>query len=478
MKKHNLLKYFALTILIISSCSDLTDLNNDPNAASKVPAETLLTYSQFEFYDNLADITLNAEWGMLMPQYWSQNEYAEESRYVVTESTFNTPWQALYANVLEELEIASQNLLAEETIAQDLPKRDNKLALIKVMKAQVFAVLTDSFGDIPYSQALNVEEHPLPAYDSQEDVYKGILATLDEAYKMFDANAGSFDSGDIIYNGDVALWKKFTKSLMLKYAIRVYDKAPALSEKYAKIAATDLISSNADNATFKFGTAPDRSNPLWRNLVIRNRDDYCVSEFLVETLKGKSDPRLEKYAAPLKNGTIKGMPYGLTDNEATLLKKVTSRPNASVREAQTPFNILTYAEVQFLLAEAYQNSILVGNAADSYAKAIEASMQQWGITDATSISNYIAANPYNAATWKKSIGEEKWTALYMNGLEAWSEWRRLDYPVLEVPVAAVVKTIPVKLPYPISEIQNNNNNLSKVTASPTSITTKVWWDAN
>ena len=172
------------------------------------------------------------------------------------------------------------------------------------------------------------------------------------------------------------------------------------------------------------------------------------------------------------------MPYGLSDNDATLLKKTTSRPSDNVRKATSPSIILSYAEVQFLLAEAYQRNILSVNAEEAYKKGIKASLNYWGIKDTAKVEAYIESQPYNASNWKKSIGYQKWVSLYMNGLEAWAEWRRLDQPELKVPKDALLDQIPTKLPYPISEISNNSKQLNKVTSSPTKITDKVWWDVN
>jgi hypothetical protein len=105
-------------------------------------------------------------------------------------------------------------------------------------------------------------------------------------------------------------------------------------------------------------------------------------------------------------------------------------------------------------------------------------MNYWGISDDTAIDSYVASNAYNSANWKMSIGNQKWIALYMNGFEGWNEWRRLDYPILTVPAAAQLSTIPVRMPYPLSETQSNSKQLELVTSSPADMTTKVWWDKN
>ena len=338
-------------------------------------------------------------------------------------------------------------------------------------------ILTDGFGDIPYSQALNIE-YDLPGYDSQELVYNSMLSTLSSAASTYDLNSPSFAKGDIIYNGDAAKWKKYTHSLLLRLAMRIVDADPSTASTYITAASTDLISSLSEEAIFNFDTTPDRANPLWRDVVQNSRDDFCVSELLVTTLSSKSDPRLDKFSKETTTGSIIGMPYGLTDNEATLLKPTTSRPDESLRQTTSPSVIFSLAEVQFLLAEAYERGILSGSAESAYANAIKASMNYWGITDDSAINSYISSQPYNSSNWKESIGMQKWIALYMNGYEAWAEWRRLDYPQLVVPSAAVETSIPTKLPYPRSEVSNNSASLGKVSTTPGSIVKKVWWDIN
>lgn len=476
MKKIKIYTLLMLTIALFSKCDDgLTELNIDPNSAVKVSPSTLLTTAQYTYYNTVAGVGINAGWGLLMTQQWAENEYTEDSRYNQDITFFSGTWNGMYASVLKELDAAKELVEGEDITAAI---KNNKKAILDVMSTQVYAFLTDGFGSVPYTEALTDVSNPV--YDSQEVIYKGILKTLEDAKNSFNASSSSFSSGEIIYNGDISSWIKLTNSLMLRYAMRIVDKDPVTADKYVKMAGTNLISSNAESALFVFDSNPARANPLFINNspLLGNRDDFAVSEYLVTTLNNLGDPRLEKFAKKTPTGTIVGMPYGLLDNAATALKPSTSRPNDNVRAATTPHVIMSYAEVQLLLAEAYQRNILTGNASDAYGNAITASMNYWGITDATAISNYITANPYNASNWKESVGVQKWIALYMNGFQAWNEWRRLDYPQLSAPADASINTIPVRMPYPLTETQTNSAELNKVTTDPGDMTTKVWWDVN
>lgn len=476
MKKIKKYGLMLMSVALLTQCDDnLTDLNVDPNSAVTVAPSTLLTTAQYYFYNTTQGVTVNADWGQLMVQQWSQTEYTEDSRYNQDINFFNGTWSTMYASVLKELD-AAKILVESQDLSADII--NNQKNIIDVMSSQVFAFLTDGFEKVPYTEAIG--ENSLPKYDSQEVIYKGILETLENAANTFSTSSQSFTSGDIIYNGDVSKWIKLTNSLMLRYAMRIADVDLATATRYINLASSNLISSNDENALFTFETSLVRSNPLYRNYtpLDGNRDDYAVSEYLVNTLTSLGDPRLAKFANNASSGSIVGMPYGLSDNDATVLKPDVSRPNDNVRSATTPHVIMSYAEVQLLLAEAYQRGILTGNAATAYANGVTASMNYWGITDAAAIATYVSNNAYDAANWKMSIGTQKWVALYMNGFQAWNEWRRLDYPQLSAPAAAVINSIPVRMPYPLSETTSNASQLDLVTTNPNDMQTKVWWDVN
>jgi len=463
-------------LLGFSACEDVTDLNVDPNNPVDVPAINLVTQAEYALNNLLWSRGLNIEWTMLMTQHIAQNEYAEESRYTVDGNDFDGEWSTFYAGVLNELSIARDMIVADENIPAD--RKANQLAIIDILQVHAYQNMVDLYGNIPYSQALNSTEFPLPKYDNQQDIYMSLFTTLESAINSLDESAGSFDSGELIYNGDVSMWKKLGNSLMLRLAMRVVDVDQATASKYINQAAGGAFTSNDDNALFVFSSDPNIANPLYRDAVIGNRDDFAVTDVLVDNLKAMGDPRLEKYAKPTNSGDIVGMPYGLTDGEAFALKSTTSRPNDDVRAAQAPAVLMDYAEVQFILAEAYQRGILGGDAAAAYAEGVKASMNYWGITDDAAIDAYIAANPYDAGNWKESLGWQKWIAFYMNGPQAWAEWRRLDYPELEVPAAATNPAVPVRLPYPVSEQTRNGSALGEVTDNPNDLNTKMFWDVN
>lgn len=471
--KNNIYSFLAILFagILLTGCGDgLIDLNDDPSKPTNVPAVNLVTGAQHNLFATVHGTGLNAEWGKLMTQQWAQNEYAEESRYEVDGTSFNGTFNTLYASVLSELNNAEGLIGADATLTD--ARKNNQLAIIAVLKGYAFQILTDGFGAIPFTQALSLE-YPNPEYDSQEVVYKGILELYSGAIaKMTDGP--SFDAGELVYQGDMAKWKKLANSLMLRAAMRVSNVNEGLAKEYLGKVSGEFITNAAENAVYTFDDNQAVANPLWRNKEVGKRDDYCVSELLVKHLEDTSDPRLPVFVNELATGGYVGMPYGLPDGDAFNLKGLTSRPGDALRSKRTPHVLIGAAQVNFLLAEAYQRGLLSGNAEDAYKAGVTASMEHFGVDGAA----YLAANAYDASNWKKSIGEQKWLALYHDGFEAWNEWRRLGYPELSTPAAAKIDVIPVRLPYPLSEQTNNGSSLDKVASDPNDLKTKLWWDVD
>lgn len=477
MKNIKLISFVVITFFVgIVGCSDFDDLNIDPNNPTSADPSTLLSRAQFVLFNTLHDMPMNAGFGMLMVQHLAENEYTEDSRYNQDQTFFEGVWAGMYTEVLKELSTAYDFIESSE-LADAV--KTNQMNIIDVMQVYTYMFLSDSWGDVPYSTAIN-DEYDLPSYDTQEDIYTDLMGRLASAAGSFNENAASFSSGDLIYNGNISSWKKFTHSLLFRMAMRVSEKSPGLANQYLSTAASNLITNAADNALFRFDGDPAYSNPLWVNAVLGNRDDYSVSEILVNTLKDRNDPRLTVYAKESASGGYIGMPFGISDNDATVLNPGTSRPNDRVRSATEPMMIITNSEMYFLLAEAYERGLLTGDAENAYEMAITASMNYWGISDTDAINVYISqANVrYDSSNWKQSIGMQKWLALYTCGVEAWSEHRRLDAPTLPVPSLAALNAIPVSLSYPTSEISNNSESLGAVTSEPTSYSNRVWWDVN
>jgi hypothetical protein len=294
-------------------------------------------------------------------------------------------------------------------------------------------------------------------------------------------SAGSFGAADLVNAGSAAKWKKFANSLRLRLAVNIYDAEPtyAATEIVAAVTA-GTIASNTDNVKLAYLGAQPNANPLYVDLVASGRNDFVPANTLVNKMNTLSDPRRAKYFAfNTGQSTYVGGIYGAGNTYANYCVI-----NPTLTAAAYPGTIFDYTEVEFLLAEAAAKGVAVGGTAESHYNAgITASMESWGVATAD-IATYLARTDvaYTTATgtYKQKIGEQAWLALYNRGFEAWTSYRRLDFPVLAAPVGAYngITSVPVRFSYPAKEQTLNNAN---VTAAITAIggdalSTKIFWD--
>ena len=487
----NSLIYNPVVLLLllgtIPACNDLGDMNIDPNEPTAVPAEGLVTHAMYTSANLYWSRIYNFEYGMLLTQHFAQAEYTTQQRYEFGAADFDFIWGWIYAGdnlanqgALGDFREAKRLINEDEGLAA--PVKANQLAVLEIMEAFLFQVTTDTWGDIPYSEALQPEEFFQPRYDAQASIYEDLISKVSSAVAAISIGAPGFSSvGDLIYYGDMDGWQKFGNALLLRMGMRIADVNPSLAGSTVSAAlGGNIYLDIADEATLVFDESNDvNANPFWRDAQVfgGSRDDFRITEELLGTLQAMGDPRETLYADPTLTGTYVGMPYGLEDGPSFALKNSTSRFTETLRQKTAPACLLRYSEVKFLHAEAIERGFVTGDAATEFNAAVTAAMNEWGITDQAVIDSYLAANPYDAANWKESIGLQMWIALYGNGLEAWATWRRLDYPELQVPAAAVHPFIPVRGLYPTSEDGTNSINMLAVPYEDV-MSTKLWWDVN
>ena len=471
---------FILSGLFLSTASckkELAGINTNPNSTENPQPDYLLTAAEKLTADAYWGVDNNLNSSLLFIQHWAKIQYTDPDRYIFNNSSFTSLWKQLYGQSITDL---------NKVIAiGDEQQNKNYKGVALTLRSWAFQILTDAYGDIPYKQAGNIDSFLTPVYDPQKDVYLGLLNDLKTAQTLFDPS-GPTIQGDAIYGGNIASWKKFTNALRLRIALRIADQEPDL----AKQVFTDIQSeggawfeSNADLAALIYQDSPNQ-NPV--SLTFDTRQDYRISKTIVDRLAALNDPRLPIYAQPTDDAPhgYVGVPNGLTTGDANNLGlSKTSRPGDYFRAPHAPAVIVSYAEVLFGLSEAVSRGFITGNAADLYNKAVLASLDQYGIKDATITANYLAqpSVQYNAANFKKSLGDQKWIALFGQGLEAFAEWRRLDYPQLAPAVAGTLGgKMPVRLIYPGSEQTLNDANYTKAVQDQGAdlLTTKLWFDKN
>lgn len=482
MNKNNLknIIFYLLAALAftISSCvKELDKVNVNPNATQIAQPDYLLTAAIKTTSDTYWGVSNNLNSSLLFVQHWAKIQYTEEDRYIFSNSSFSSLWSTGYSQSITGL-----NKIID---ISETAKNPNYKGVALVLRSWVFLLLTDAYGDIPYTQAGNIDSFITPKYDHQKEVYLGLLADLKNAQSALDPS-GKPIAGDVIYNGNIGQWKKLANSFRLRIALRIADREPEKAKQVlAEIAAEGdpFINSNADNAQLNYLSSPHQ-NPVSASFETRN--DYRISKTIVDQLFELNDPRLAVYASKTETATPQqyvGVPNGLTTSDASNLGFAkTSKPGEYFRTPQAPAVIISYAEVLFGLAEAAARGLTDDDAEALYLQAIKASLNQYNIPDAQA-ANYIAqaSVQYDATNFKKSIGVQKWIALFGQGLEAFAEWRRLDYPQLTPAVAGVLDgKIPLRFIYPGTEQSLNGANYKAGVEAqgPDLLTTKLWFDVN
>lgn len=492
-------KYIKFGLLSIGICFSACDkrfetLNTNPNEPSKTSTSFLLTNAQKTMMDYTWDEWFNSRWGNQLAQYWSSNQYSNESRYEFRPTVTNEYWGLFYSRSLQDLQ---EIIRLNESAPGDyvgFGKNANQIAIAKVLQTWLYQNMTDCWGPIPYSQALQGATYPFPKYDSQRDIYLGMISKLNEAIAAFDVSDVTVQ-GDVIYGGDVTKWKKFANSLKMRVALRMADvEATAAATAISEAIASGVFTSNADNALFVYMAGAPNNNPQAEDFKTRN--DQCASNIMVDELNRLGDPRVGFYYEPAVNtGTYVGEVYGLSEANAALTPNdAVSQRNAQVLAENAPGIYLDYAQVEFMLAEAAERGISTpSSAATHYNNGIAASMQYWdanGTLTATDINNYLAQATVDYATlktggetWKQIIGRQKWIALYMQGVQGWAEYRRLDFGILQAPADGALEgtNVPGRLKYPDDEQTLNGTSYTEglnTLGGADNQDTKLWWDVN
>jgi hypothetical protein len=476
--KYSAIILSATLLLTVTSCKKtLEDINKNPNASENAQPDYLLTGAIKNIADTYWGTANNMDASLLFVQNWSKIQYTDPDRYIYSNSSFQELWTTAYTKGITNFN--------EIIRLADVQSNPNYKGVALVLRSWTFSLLTDAYGDIPYKQAANIKEFLTPAYDKQRDVYFALLDDLEAAQASLNAS-GPVIAGDIIYNGNIGKWKKFANSLRLRIALRIADREPEKAKQIlADIQAegSGYISDNSEIAQLIYSTSPNQ-NPI--SNLFDTRDDYRISQTIVNKLFALNDPRLPIYAGKTQDPTPKtyvGLPNGLLVGDASNYGFTkTSKPGTYFLAPGAPAVIISYAEVLFDRAEAAARGFTTEDPATLYKSAIQASLQQYNV-GANDIATYLAlpAVQYDASNYKKSIGDQKWIALFGQGLEAFAEWRRLDYPQLTPAVAGTLGgKIPVRFIYPGTEQSLNGINYQAAVASQGAdvLTTKLWFDVN
>ena len=476
------MKKILLIALILGStisCEDFEGWNIDEKNPSEVPAAFLLTNAQRNFYRQMTIPSVNSNISKQLAQHWTTTTYNDETNYdMVQRDIGGNWWFSHYVNVMIDI-VEAKRIIAEKEA--NAGTAANKIAILDLFQSFVWQVVVDSYGNVPYSEALQGNANLIPKYDDDAEIYADVMRTIDVALNSLNETEGSFGGEDLVYGGDVASWRKFGNTLKFKMAVRIADVDAATAGTAAKEAmAAGLLESNADNAAFPFETSPPNTNPNWEALVQSGRNDYIIANTFADIMNTLNDPRSAVFMDDNQGVPYKGGIYGASNtySEYTWVGQKFKQPDLEGI-------VMSYDEANFLMAEAAEKGIIDGGTAAAklyYEAGIKASMNYWvPEVDDAGIAGYIAQPTvaYNSAEWNKSIGQQKWIALYGRGFEAWCSWRLLDYP--EMNIAAVSQeSVPRRYIYPNDEPQVNGANYeaAKAAMGGDLKSNRVFWDVN
>lgn len=475
MKSVKLLSIIASASFLATSCSKFGDTNNNPNGATDPSTAAMLSGVEA----GLGSFATQTREG-LFSQYFSETQYTEVSNYALPKIDFD----ATYSGALFDL----QNVIRYNTDAEKLAlsakfgSANNQIATARILKAFIFWQITDKWGDIPYSEALRGEEELTPVYDSQETIYKDLIKELKEANAQFDAGAAA--SGDLLYRGSAAAWKRLANSLRMLIALRTSKVYPNPGEwaatefAAAYNDANSYINDSTQNLALYYpGTAAYRSP--WYNLY-NGRADFGESKTMTDLMAAFSDPR----QAAFGSSTI-GFPYGLTRGDAVVFGE--NNPNyawvlaSAKRAAGAPVVAISSAHVLLAIAEARQRGWITGSVDDAYQKGISESWRQWGVRG--DLTAYMGQGIVSLAGGNElqKIQLQQYFAFYPDGSHAWANWRRTGIPAL-IPspnASNPGKQIPRRftygsLAYSVNG-ENTNAAIGRLTGGDTP-DARVWWD--
>ncbi|MEZ4773619.1 MAG: SusD/RagB family nutrient-binding outer membrane lipoprotein [Bacteroidia bacterium] len=467
-------KILSLLILVLTSyaCTNhFEEINTNPNEAVEVSGDLLLPTVIF----NLADMSVNQSYGFgdVVAQYTANYEYNDIDIY---RWTSDGRFWGMYDYLQDISDIKAFG------VKNALP---NYEAVALILEAYCFSILTDAYGDVPYTQANRAAEGIIsPAYDTQESIYEGILSSLEKANTLIDPS-GTI-SGDILFQGNMNKWKKFANSLTVRLLMRisnVKDISSTLQQMVDNPATYPVFESTGDDAIYYYaGSTPDLS-PYSSG---RGREyEYFIAmptNHFVDLLLANNDPRIHEWLGYKVNddgsleylGVAPGQVLGDIGRPGDFSSKDTSYFS---EPAKISGIFMTYSELNFILAEAAETGLISGNAQNYYEAGVQASFAQWNVEMSADFLTTVV--PYEAGNTDR-IFEQKWLALYHTSVEAWFDWKRTGKPAFLQPGPGNLNgnKIPVRLMYPSLEqsVNGSNYNTASQRIGGDNINSRVWWD--
>ncbi len=480
----------SLATSCVSSLSDSYNVN--PKSPTSALSSGFIANAERTLARTVVSSSVNLNPLRFYVQYWVATDYPTESRYDLnTRGIPGAYWNALYRDCIRDLREAKNTIPTDITIAS--ANKTNALAAVEVLEIYAWATLVETFGNVPYSEALDFNNSQ-PKYDDQVSIYNDLISRLDVAIGKFNSSLPiGTGANDLLFpsasGNTTPQWIKFAYALKLRMALIIADANGGKAKTMAEATAGKLPSSSSDAVKLTFDSTFPNTNPLYEDLVRSNRTDFAASSIFIKSLQGTAtqntgvvDPRLNDYFNPATSKTLVSGTYAGGTEGTTNDKELNSLPGSKLQVQTLPGVLISYAQVEFMLAEAVERGFAVGGtAASHYNAGVTASILEWGGTTAEADSYLSQPNvAYSTAPgdYKQKIGYQLWLALYNQPSESWTQWRRLDYPQLPLATNAIYSVIPRRFLYPtVEQNLNNANNAQAATAiGGDNVATKLFWD--
>ena len=510
----------AIIALVFASCKkDLLSTNTDPNSVSVdvFDPNNILTSAQL-FYTGSSDNGIEVEEteiqgaGAFIQHWASTSGYFFGDKYLFSPGGWGSYFDHTYPSTIKFAVDVYTTTIGK-------PQYKNLHQIARIMKALAFERITDVYGDVPYFQA-GLAYHQsvyFPKYDKQQDIYTDLLKEVSEAVDSLDETA-DLPKGDLFYAGStdqIGEWKKFGNTLLLRMAMRLTKVDPATAKTYVTKVQGLTMTSNDDNAIVAHGTNdPLTINRIWRGIGEDGDMQLSgqISKTFIDFLKNNNDPRLSvlAYVYPagfspgddpsggsadpadqvgLPNGYDAGSTsHGIINYPGYLGDlSLYSRPSPIIFNPTAPTLVLTYAESEFLLADAAKRWG-IGDAATHYNNGVLAAITELsaygpaGSISPDDAQAYLDANPYDDSNGLEMINTQFWATTFFNEYEAWANYRRTGFPALTpvtYPGSRSPGAIPRRMAYSTVDKQINSANYNAAVSALTGgdqITSRIWWD--
>ena len=436
--------FFAL--FAAGSCIDMEETNTDPNNPPEAPSNMLFSGAQKRIMDYVYDNWFSGRQCLVYSQYWAQLNYTEEDRYQIRESVNNNYFNHFYRSLAALDRVIELNTNPATAAPSSLyGANQNQIAASRILKCWLYLLMTDTWGDIPYTEAGKLAAGVYyPKYDDQQSIYAALLSELKAAAAQIDVSKPAFTGGDMIYSGNASKWKKFANSLQCRIALHTSKVDPNWKTIIAAAVADGVFTSNADAAAYHYSTVSPEYCYFYEGTYIQARNDFSIARPFADILKGQRDtlnnkqhpwegvidPRLYIFTTPGPDDTYVGQPYGASSEIASDYS-----PNAPDWGANPPVHLqadyavpmMTYAELLFIISE-YK-----GFSEPEYRSGIAASIEYWAevskiVVESDDINKYIDTVVTLGGVNAETVALQKYIDLYTNGTEAWTEIRRTGYP--------------------------------------------------